>query len=90
MAPKTYDCYVALRHVSRNGRIFPGVGAYRVDDPDYPNGWRDLVSTGTLAVWLVERTQVTHAKDLVLAHLAGHAPHGITQVYHRSQPNGAA
>ena len=87
MAPKTYDCYVRLAHVSRDERLLPAACAYKVDDPENcPNGWQDLVTTGTLAVWLVERTQVTHAKDLVLAHLAGYAPYGVTKLYDSARP----
>lgn len=83
---KTYDCYVRLAHVSRNERLIPAVGVTRVDDPDFPNGWRDLVTNGTLVVWLVERTMLSHAKDLVLAHLAGHASVGVTKLYDRHKP----
>lgn len=82
--PKTYDCYVRLAYISRNERLIPAAGAYKVDDPENcPHGYQDLVTDGTLVVWLVERTQVTHAKDLVLAHLAGHAPVGVTKLYDR-------
>jgi hypothetical protein len=81
---KTYDCYVRLAYVNRNERLIPAAGAFKVDDPENcPNGFQDLVTDGTLAVWLVERTMVTHAKDLVLAHLAGHAPVGVTKLYDR-------
>jgi hypothetical protein len=81
---KTYDCYVRLAYVNRNNHLLPAVGAFKVDDPENcPNGFQDLVTDGTLAVWLVERTMVTHAKDLVLAHLAGHAPVGVTKLYDR-------
>jgi hypothetical protein len=84
MAEKTYDCYVRLGYIIRNRRLQPAAIAYKVDDPEHcPNGWGDLVSVNTMAVWLVERTLLTYAKDLVLAHLAGHAPVGITKLYDR-------
>lgn len=89
MAPRTYDCYVRLAHVSRNERLLPAVSAYRTDDPDFfddRRDWRELVTAGTLAVWLVQRSQVTHAKDLVLAHLAGYAPYGVTKLYDKARP----
>jgi hypothetical protein len=83
---KTYDCYVRLAHVSRGNRLMPAAGAYKADDPENcPNGWQDLVTDGTLAIWAVERTMVSHAKDLVLAHLAGHAPVGVKKLYDRDQ-----
>jgi hypothetical protein len=85
MAPKTYECFVALRHATRNGRLIPVVAAYRADDPEFPGGWRDLVTDGTLAIWRVERSMLTQANDLVFAHLAGHAPHGVKQIYDRSR-----
>jgi hypothetical protein len=88
MATQTYDCYVRLAYIVRDEgivvkspRYIPMAKAYRRDDPNFPNGWQDLVTTGTLAIWLVERTQVTHAADMVLAHLAGHAPVGVTKLY---------
>jgi hypothetical protein len=92
MAPKTYECYVSLSHVHRNGHLVPAVGAFRANDTEYlPSGdWHDLVTNGTLVIWRVERTMVSHAKDLVLAHLAGHAPHGITKLYDRSRPEEGA
>jgi hypothetical protein len=81
---KIYDCYVRLAYVNRNEHLIPAAGAYQRDDPENcPGGWRDLVTPSTIAVWLVERTNVTHAKDMVLAHLAGHAPYGITKLYDR-------
>jgi hypothetical protein len=85
VATKTYNCFVRLAHVSRNERLVPVTRAYRTDDPEYcPNGWQDLVTDGTLAVWLVERTMAVHATDMVLAHLAGYAPVGITKLYDRA------
>jgi hypothetical protein len=86
--PKTYDVFVVLAHVHREGRLVPGAGAVRCDDESQvPNGWHDLVHpAGTLAVWRVDRTNVTQAKDLVLAHLAGHAPAGVQLLWDKKWP----
>lgn len=83
MPTKTYDCYVRLSYVNRDERLLPASRAYRVDDQEYlPSGdWHDLVNDSTIAIWLVERTSLTHATDLLLAHLAGHAPVGTKQLY---------
>ena len=78
--PKTYDCYVTLARVQRQGRLVPGAGPTPVAAVD---DWRSLVHSGTLAVYLVERTNTTNAKDLLLAHLAGFAPSGVTRLWRR-------
>jgi hypothetical protein len=82
---KLYDCYVRLSYVERDERLIPVSRAVKTDDPDFPGGWHDLVNDSTICVWLVERTTVTHAHDLLLAHLAGHAPVGITKLYEQGQ-----
>jgi hypothetical protein len=83
MPAKTYDCYVVLDHVLRDGRWVPGVGAYQRDSAQVleAGGWHGLRSERTLGIWLVENSQTSHARDLVLAHLAGHAPFGVTRLY---------
>lgn len=86
MATKTYDCYVRLSYVSRDERLIPASRAFRADDPDFPGGWHDLVTDNTLVVWLVERSTITNATNHVLAHLAGHAPVGVTKLYDRKDP----
>jgi hypothetical protein len=77
---RPYDCYVVLAHVHRNDHILPTSAAHKRDEI---NDWHDLVTKSTLTVWLVEGTTITHARDLVLAYLAGHAPVGVTRLYSR-------
>jgi hypothetical protein len=81
MSTKTYDCYVRLAYANLDERLVPVTQVHRANDPQFPGGWHDLVTDNTIAVWLVERTSVTHAQDLLLAHLAGHAPVGTTLLY---------
>jgi hypothetical protein len=82
MAPKTYDCYVRLGYALLDHRLVPVARAFKHDDQEnLPGGWRDLVNDNTICVWLVERSSITHAQALVLAHLAGHAPVGIKLLY---------
>lgn len=86
MATKTYDCYVRLAYISRDEGMFPASQVTRTNDPQFPGGWQDLVTNNTIAVWLVEHTLVSRATDMVLAHLAGHAPVGVTKLYDRKDP----
>jgi hypothetical protein len=84
VATKTYNCFVRLAYVNRDDKLVPATRAYRANDPDLTDGWHDLVTDNTIAVWRVERTTVTRATDMVLAHLAGHAPIGTTKLYDRA------
>jgi hypothetical protein len=78
---KTYPLYVTLSHVLRGGRLTPATGVVRQSEvPD----WRQLVDSKTLAVWLVDGSTVTHVRDLLLAHLAGNAPAGVTRLYRKT------
>lgn len=76
-----YDTYVVLTHEHRDKRLFPNVETHRRDDvPD----WRSLlIGRIPLGVWLVEGATKTSARDFLLAHLAGHAPSGVTRLYRK-------
>jgi len=84
-APRLYTVHVLLAHVIRDKGIVPETSAHVLA----PNvDWRPLVITnpGALAVWSVERTNITRARDMVLAHLAGHAPAGVMQLWDKKWP----
>lgn len=88
--PRLYDCFVVLYHVKPQERIYPITRVYATKDIDLPhilNGFHlQDVSTGNpLAVWLVEHTNKANAADLVIAHQAGHAPHGVTCLYDKNK-----
>lgn len=80
------DAYVVLSHIPRKeGGWTPAASSFaRASVPD----WRSLLigpSSRILTIWLVERTAKTRAPERVLAHLAGHAPAGVTRLYDRSE-----
>jgi hypothetical protein len=84
--PKNHDFYVVLAHVQRGQHIVPITAAHRRDEYD---DWHELVTPSTLTVWLAEATSLAYARDFVFAHLAGHAPHGVTKLFDKDDsPDG--
>jgi hypothetical protein len=74
----TYDCYVVLDRVRRDGRLVCTTTVFMRRDIE---DWHDLVTPETLIIWLVERTLRSLAVSVVVAHLARHAPVGVTQLW---------
>lgn len=81
---RLYTVYVVLAHVHKAGRIVPETKIYTAFGID----WRPLVvgTPGALVVWSVERTTSFQARDMVLAHLAGHAPSGVIELWNCKWP----